>query len=74
VRNPIFTGMLPTSLGIALLVPNALAVAAVVLLFAALEIQTRFVEEPYLLKVHGDIYRRYASRVGRFLPLVGRLR
>ena len=74
VRNPIFAGMIPTSLGIALLVPNAVAVVALVLLVAALEIQTRLVEEPYLLAAHGSAYRDYASRVGRFLPLVGRLR
>ncbi len=74
VRNPIFAGMIPTSLGIALLVPNALAVVALVLLVAALETQTRLVEEPYLLEVHGSAYREYARRVGRFLPLVGRLR
>jgi protein-S-isoprenylcysteine O-methyltransferase Ste14 len=30
------------------------------------------VEEPYLVRSHGDEYRRYASRVGRFLPGVGR--
>jgi protein-S-isoprenylcysteine O-methyltransferase Ste14 len=66
--------MIPTSLGIALLVPNAVAVAAVLLLLTALEIQTRLVEEPYLLRTHGSAYRDYAARVGRFLPLVGRLR
>jgi len=74
VRNPIFAGMIPTSVGIALLVPNAVAVVAVILLFTALEIQTRLVEEPYLLKTHGRAYSDYAGRVGRFIPLVGRLR
>lgn len=74
VRNPIFTGMIPTSVGIALLVPNLVAVAATVLLFAALEIQTRAVEEPYLSHVHGSAYRDYARHAGRFLPYVGRLR
>lgn len=74
VRNPIFAGMIPTSLGIALLVPNVVAVVARVALFVALEIQTRLVEEPYLLKAHGSAYRDYARRVGRFFPLVGRLR
>jgi len=33
----------------------------------------RAVEEPYLLDTHGDAYRGYATRVGRFLPGVGRL-
>jgi protein-S-isoprenylcysteine O-methyltransferase Ste14 len=40
----------------------------------ALEIQIRLVEEPYLERVHGDAYRRYATATGRFVPGVGRLR
>lgn len=38
-----------------------------------LELQVRFVEEPYLLRTHAT-YASYASRVGRFLPGLGRLR
>ena len=38
-----------------------------------LELQVRSVEEPYLLRTHGDAYRAYASRVGRFVPGIGRL-
>lgn len=74
VRNPVFAGMIPVGLGIALLVPNVVALVAVVLLVTALELQTRRVEEPYLLAVHGAVYAGYAARVGRFLPGVGRLR
>ena len=74
VRNPIYAGMIPVSLGLALLVPNVVAIAAFVALLAALQIQTRLVEEPYLLRTHGDAYSGYASRVGRFFPFVGRLR
>lgn len=74
VRNPIFAGMIPAALGIALLVPSVVAILAVILLVAALQIQTRLVEEPYLLDAHGDAYAGYARRVGRFLPGVGRLR
>ena len=73
VRNPIFSGMLPASLGLALLVPNVVAVAAFLGLVVALELQTRVVEEPYLLHVHGSSYASYAARVGRFVPGVGRL-
>jgi protein-S-isoprenylcysteine O-methyltransferase Ste14 len=40
---------------------------------AGLEIQVRLVEEPYLIRVHGDAYRTYAARTGRFVPGVGRL-
>lgn len=73
VRNPIFAAMLPTSLGLVLLVPSAVAIAGFVALFVALELQTRAVEEPYLLRTHGEAYASYARRVGRFLPGVGRL-
>ena len=74
VRNPIFTGAALTACGLALVVPNVLSVAMLVLFLAGLEIQVRLVEEPYLLHVHGEAYRRYAARTGRFLPGIGRLR
>lgn len=73
VRNPVFAAMIPTGLGLALITPNPVAVAAVVALIAALELQTRAVEEPYLLAKHGSTYAQYARRVGRFLPGLGRL-
>ena len=73
VRNPIFAAMLPTSLGLALLVPNVVALAGLGALLIALEIQVRLVEEPYLLRTHGQAYSQYAARVGRFFPGLGRL-
>lgn len=73
VRNPIFSAMIPAATGLALLAPNPLALAAVLVLIVALEIHVRFVEEPYLLRVHGGRYASYAARVGRFVPGVGRL-
>lgn len=73
VRNPIFSWMTLASAGLVLLSPNALAVVALVALLVALEIQVRAVEEPYLLRMHGDAYRRYAASTGRFVPGIGRL-
>jgi protein-S-isoprenylcysteine O-methyltransferase Ste14 len=73
VRNPIFAAMLPTALGLALLVPSWVALAGLAGLVVALELQVRVVEEPYLLRVHGDDYAAYARGVGRFLPGVGRI-
>jgi protein-S-isoprenylcysteine O-methyltransferase Ste14 len=73
VRNPIFSAMLPTALGLVLLVPSWVAIAGLVGLLLALELQVRVVEEPYLLRVHGATYADYARRVGRFVPGVGRL-
>jgi len=73
VRNPIFAAMLPTALGLTLLVPSWVALAGLVGLVAALELQVRVIEEPYLLRVHGETYATYTARVGRFVPKVGRL-
>jgi protein-S-isoprenylcysteine O-methyltransferase Ste14 len=74
VRNPIFAAMIPAFVGVALLAPNALSIAGAVVLVVALELQTRLVEEPYLLAIHGERYALYARRVGRFLPRVGTVR
>lgn len=72
VRNPIFTAMAAVSFGLTLLVPSAISLAGLLALVAALELQVRVVEEPYLLRVHGAAYGAYASRVGRFIPGLGR--
>lgn len=72
VRNPIFSAMLLTAIGLALMVPNVLSVVGVAALVVALELQVRWVEEPYLGAVHGQIYAAYRRRVGRFIPRVGR--
>jgi protein-S-isoprenylcysteine O-methyltransferase Ste14 len=74
VRNPIYAAMLPTSLGLALMVPSVVAWAGLAALLLALELQVRVVEEPYLRHVHGAAYADYAARVGRFVPGVGDLR
>lgn len=73
-RNPIFTAMLPTSLGLVLMVPSWVAIVGLAAFFVALQLQVRVVEEPYLRRTHGHRYAEYAKRVGRFLPGVGRLR
>lgn len=72
VRNPIFTAMMFTAAGFAAMVPNVIGVLAVVCLVVAIELQVRFVEEPHLHRLHGDVYGGYASRVGRFFPALGR--
>jgi protein-S-isoprenylcysteine O-methyltransferase Ste14 len=72
VRNPIYTAMIVGWTGFALIVPTWLAFAAVLVIAVGLELQVRAVEEPYLVRTHGDEYRAYASRVGRFVPGVGR--
>ncbi len=71
VRNPIFTSMTCGLAGIALLTPNLLALMACIALILALQLQVRWVEEPYLTRAHGEAYLAYARRTGRFLPFFG---
>ncbi len=73
VRNPIFTLMVLAQCGFVLMVPTALSLAALACLVAAVELQVRLIEEPYLLRVHGSPYREYATVTGRFVPGLGRL-
>jgi protein-S-isoprenylcysteine O-methyltransferase Ste14 len=71
-RNPIYSAMVLGWTGFALMVPTWLGFAAIVVISAGLELQVRAVEEPYLLRTHGEAYRVYAARVGRFVPGIGR--
>lgn len=73
-RNPIFTAMTVTSLGITLMTPNLISLAATLVLVVSVQLQVRAAEEPYLIRLHGAAYTAYATRVGRFLPGLGRLR
>lgn len=73
VRNPIFAAMIPTSIGLTLMVPSVVALVGLGALVVALELQVRVVEEPYLLRSHGRRYADYAATVGRFVPGVGHL-
>lgn len=73
-RNPIFTGMVLGAVGVALTQPTIVALLVPPVLLLAVELQVRFVEEPYLRRAHGDAYRRWAARTGRFVPWLGRSR
>jgi protein-S-isoprenylcysteine O-methyltransferase Ste14 len=72
VRNPIYTSMIAAWIGFFLMVPTSVGLAALVLAVIGLEMQVRLVEEPYLRRAHGEEFRAYEARVGRFVPGVGR--
>ena len=72
VRNPIFTAMLVTATGLTMIIPNIVSIIGLAVTIAALELQVRLVEEPYLRELHGDRYREYSATVGRFVPHIGR--
>ncbi len=71
VRNPIYTALIVTLLGLALMVPSVVALASVAIFVAAVEIEMRAIEEPHLRRVHGTDYEAYAARVGRLVPGLG---
>lgn len=71
-RNPIFLGMLLALAGVVLVAPGIWSVSVWLAAATAIGIQTRL-EERHLCARHGDAYRSYAARVGRFLPGIGRL-
>lgn len=70
-RNPIFTGMVITQFGVVVMVPAWLTGLSLLLLIGGIELQVRGVEEPYLTRMHGQQYKEYAARVGRFVPGIG---
>jgi protein-S-isoprenylcysteine O-methyltransferase Ste14 len=72
IRNPIFTFVIATFTGIALMAPNVVTLSGVVAISLGINLHVRRVEEPYLLWAHGEAYREYTARVGRFLPGIGR--
>ena len=73
-RNPVILGWILASVGVALLIPSSAAFAGAANLVIAAEVLVRRVEEPKLIDSHGDAYREYAGRTGRFLPGIGRRR
>jgi protein-S-isoprenylcysteine O-methyltransferase Ste14 len=74
VRNPIYIAIATFSVGLFLLTPSTLGIVAVAGLVAAIQIEVRLVEEPYLRRMHGAAYDEYCRQVGRFVPWLGRSR
>ena len=72
VRNPIFSSMSLTLAGFAILSLHWLVLLGAVLFALSIELQARFVEEPYLSALHRNEFSHYASTVGRFIPGIGR--
>ncbi|HXV94662.1 MAG TPA: TMEM165/GDT1 family protein [Pseudonocardia sp.] len=68
VRHPGLAGVVVATAGLLLMVPTAIGVIATVLLVVAVHVQVRAVREPRLARLHGETYRDYAARTGRFVP------
>ena len=70
VRHPAYSGDLALWLGSALATLNVLLVVLWPLYLLGATVQSR-VEDGLLASKFGDAYRRYATRVGRFVPRLG---
>jgi protein-S-isoprenylcysteine O-methyltransferase Ste14 len=67
VRHPIYAFQILVSVGIWCLIPTPFLLGIVLLNAVCIWIKSSG-EERFLLEGHGDIYRDYLSRTGRFFP------
>lgn len=65
-RHPIYLGFLAVVVGVFLMMPTALTLAAVAMLVVALAVATRM-EEAFMLERHGEAYRAYLDATPRWL-------
>lgn len=72
VRHPIYLGLILIGVGLTLPAGSVLTVLACSLLIALLSYKARFEERLLIAKF--PRYQDYASRVGRIIPFVGKLR
>ena len=67
VRHPIYLFQAIILVGMALILPTPISFAIVMVHIIAVSTKA-LDEEGYLLRTHGDEYRSYSARTGRFLP------
>ena len=67
VRHPIYAGMLLIASGVALVTGDLISIAVAGAAWVGIPLQAR-IEEEFLLSNHGDEYRSYRARTGRFWP------
>ncbi|RYZ53882.1 MAG: isoprenylcysteine carboxylmethyltransferase family protein [Sphingobacteriales bacterium] len=65
-RNPIFLGMIVTLVGFLLVLPNAITLVVLTLVYVLIQVQIRL-EEEFLLNQHDAAYQSYKIRVRRLV-------
>lgn len=65
-RNPIFLGMILSTFGIFLIIPDAVTLLIAAASYIIIQIQIRL-EEEHLAKQHGAVYNKYKRAVRRFI-------
>lgn len=67
-RNPIYFGIFLFWIGICITFPQILLWACALICWICIEVIVRKIEEPYLMKVHGDDYSAYMRNTNRYKP------
>lgn len=68
IRNPIYTACIVHGLGLLVLAPNAMVLVTGLVGFYSILAYVRQIEEPYLIRLHGEKYVQYRESTGSFLP------
>jgi protein-S-isoprenylcysteine O-methyltransferase Ste14 len=67
IRNPIYSGVMLFCFGLLLILPDIYMLLSLALVYAGIELNVRHVEEPYLLRLHGDAFKGHMNNSGRYL-------
>jgi protein-S-isoprenylcysteine O-methyltransferase Ste14 len=68
LRHPLYVGSFVLGLAFTLMMNDAIVSVVYVIGFLAMYVPKAIREETYLRKRHGDVYARYAERVGAIVP------
>jgi len=68
-RNPIYSGVILFGFGLLILIPHTYMLLSLFIGYLSIELQVRYVEEPYLIRLHGTAYESYAKKVNRYFPM-----
>lgn len=65
-RNPIYFGILLFWIGLCGTFFQPILMVSAVICWSCIELIVRKIEEPYLMKIHGDAFTQYAKRTQRY--------
>lgn len=68
IRNPIYSGVMLFGVGLLFLLPNIYMLLSILIGYLSIELHVRYVEEPYLLRLHGPEFENYMNKTDRYLP------
>ena len=69
VRNPIYSTVYLLAIGLVVLIPHWAMLASAIFAYFTIDTQVRYIEEPYLKRLHGEAYvDDYFARVNRYFP------